>query len=494
MRSLLNQSETRRLNAIEIMYQEKDWITLAELSKRLDCSVRILKDDIAHFKSTFDHLTIEGSNKGVRLAIAPNTGLKAIYQYFLKNSTAYQLLEMIFFNNHITAIELVDLLQVSSSTLYRLIDQINEVFQEEDFRIGTNPCRILGSEQYIRHFFYNFFYEKYSYFEWPYHSINEEGLNTLLHAVSSRTTKAVDLADYNILKTIIAVNFIRFNQEYYVNTEDIKKNLENVFPDFEMAHKDIQTFEERTQTQMNNHLMKQLFTPYLQVEFAPSYDRLVHETKENQPIKQGIQFLEEALNDLANKHQLPLKNIEDILLNVHNGLHLKFYDPRSGYILHNHNQDFAQQIQKYFPIFYEDLYEEIVNYSKIANKPIAENTVYFLIYIIFSKWAELLPALRRQLEKITILVVSDRSTSHAEMIKYALEYEFTEQIAVEVCYGIELDQEALSKTKHNIIVANFPLPVLEETYTIYVDNLPTYYDLMKIKDAIDKIILDKYSK
>src|SRR5690625_3357518 len=87
MKRLLNQSEKRRLLAIEILYEQRNWITLASLAKMLDCSVRVLKNDVAYFKKHFKDFTIESSNNGVRLKMRNNVGLKSLYQYALRHST-----------------------------------------------------------------------------------------------------------------------------------------------------------------------------------------------------------------------------------------------------------------------------------------------------------------------------------------------------------------------------------------------------------------------
>src|SRR5699024_8010666 len=154
MKRLLNQSEKRRLLAIEILYDQRDWITLASLAEMLDCSVRVLKDDVAHFKKDFEEFTIESSNNGVRLKMRNNAGLKTLYQYALRHSTAYNLLENIFLKEEMTITDLTELLSTSPSTTYRLIDQINETFEKSNFRIETNPSRIACSENKIRYFFY----------------------------------------------------------------------------------------------------------------------------------------------------------------------------------------------------------------------------------------------------------------------------------------------------------------------------------------------------
>ena len=46
MRSLLSTKEQRQLRLLEILIQKRDWIRLNELAQTLECTERILKNDL----------------------------------------------------------------------------------------------------------------------------------------------------------------------------------------------------------------------------------------------------------------------------------------------------------------------------------------------------------------------------------------------------------------------------------------------------------------
>ena len=491
MKKLLNQSERRRLLAIEILYEQRDWITLASLAKMLDCSVRVLKDDVAHFKKHFEDFTIESSNNGVRLAMRNNAGLKTIYQYALNHSTAYNLLENIFLKEEMTIIDLTELLSISSSTTYRLIDQINEAFEETNFRIETNPCRIEGSEKEIRYFFYNYFHEKYSNLKWPYNSVNEKTLDSFLQFFIEYSHMKADYACYNIFKTISVINFIRYKQGYSVDTSELEDNFKEIVPDLTTFQEEFRYFEEANRIKVNHTFIQQVFTPYIREEFSLNYGRLMEKTKVNPQMSAEVNFLSDLLEELSEKHQLSLNNKKNVVLNVHNASHLEDYCPRSGYILHNYNLEFITKVKKNFPKFYDHLYSAAKNYRKLMGKSLTEDGISFIMYMIFITWENLLPELKRKFEKIHILVVSDHHVSHAEMIKDVIEYEFHEQIIVSIYNGINLNDNILKNLEYDIIVANFPLPTLEHQRSVYVENLPTFFDIAKIRESVDDIILER---
>ena len=491
MKQLLNQSEKRRLLAIEILYEQRDWMTLASLAEMLDCSVRVLKDDVAHFKKDFEEFTIESSNNGVRLKMRNNAGLKTLYQYALRHSTAYNLLENIFLKEEMTITDLTELLSISPSTTYRLIDQINETFEKSNFRIETNPCRIEGSEKEIRYFFYNYFHEKYSNLQWPYKSINEKALDDFLQFFIEYSHMTADFACYNIFKTVSVINLIRYKQGYSVDTSEMKENFDEIIPDLAAFQEVFHYFEEANRIKVNHTFIQQIFTPYIREEFSVNYERLMEKTKVNPQTVAEIDFLNDSLEELAEKYQLSLNNKENVILNVQNASHLEHHCPLSGYILHNHNLEFIKKVKKNFPKFYDHLFITAKNYRTFMDKSLTEEGISFIMYTIFITWENLLPELKRKYEKIHILVVSDNHVSHSKMIKDVIEYEFHEQIIVNIYNGIKLDNNILKKLKYDIIVANFPLPTLENRRSVYVENLPTFFDIAKIRESVDDIILER---
>lgn len=491
MRRLLNQTEERQLKTTEILFQQEDWITLSELSKLVGCSVRALKDDIVYFKNNIDNFVIETSNNGIRLNMKNNVSMRSSYQRVLSNSPAYNLLELIFYEGKISMTDLTKKMYVSSSTIYRLIDQINDVLVERNFKIETNPCRIDGAEDEIRYFFYTYFYEKYSTLDWPFEDIDEHSLDMFLNFFIEFTQIEADFAYYNIFKTISTINLIRYKQGYYLDTTDISINFDEIIPDLTAYQNMFHYFEETNHVKVDNTLIHQLFTPYISEDFSLNYERLLTKSETNPILLSEINYLSEMLDRLSQKFQLSLTNKEDMILNVHNAIHLDKNEPRSDYILYNHNQEFVSDIRAEFPNFHDSLYEAVRNYFELIGKTATEDGINFIIYTIFIFWDNLLPEFRKKQTKIHVLVVSDRHISHSKMLKEIIEYEFTEQIVVDVYDGITLDYGTFKKISSDIIVANFPLPNLENQRTVYVESLPSFFDIAKIREKVDEIMVER---
>lgn len=126
MINLLNASEKRRLQFVQILANTDDWMTLKELSQILNCSTRVLHTDIAFFRDHFVPTDVQTSTKGIRVQFTKGHNIKSLYQIFLRESAAYTLLELVFLHEGIAIGELAERLSVSVPSIYRMIDLINE--------------------------------------------------------------------------------------------------------------------------------------------------------------------------------------------------------------------------------------------------------------------------------------------------------------------------------------------------------------------------------
>lgn len=86
-----------------------------------------------------------------------------VYSFFLADSSAFKLLELLF-SSHFSSYETLAIeLNLSKSSIIRLIKKINTVICPFDFHIEKKPIRIAGNEMTIRQFYMVFFLEKYQH-------------------------------------------------------------------------------------------------------------------------------------------------------------------------------------------------------------------------------------------------------------------------------------------------------------------------------------------
>lgn len=488
MINLLNSSERRRLQMVEILSQKEDWMTLSTLGQKLSCSVRVLKEDISYFRKHHKNFKIKTSTQGVRLIFDQTQGLKSLYQKLLNDSTAYQLLEIIFFHEDKSIAELSAELFVSPSTLYRMVERVNDAVMDYGFEINTNPSHVTGDEKSIRYFYYAYFTEKYSYLDWPFKTINEEALDKLLNFFVEFTKIPADFAFYNIFKTVASVNLIRYKNNHFVETKDITINFDEIIPNLGAFTDTFHSLEEALETKINTDFINQVFTPYIQDGFSLNAERLLEKAENNKNLNEQMTFLDDILTDISTKNTVPIENKERVIFALQNAGHLEELEPQSGYVLYNRNQYFVTAIQKNFPNFYKHLYTGMKKYRKFINRPVTENGINFFIYTAFIFWENLVPELRKKFEDIRVVIISDRHVSHAHMLKDFIAHEFTEQVVIDIYTSIKLDKEILEDLDYDFVVTNFPIPKLETKPTVYIKNVPNFNDLVKLQQVIDDVI------
>ena len=124
------------------------------------------------------------------------------------------------------------------------------------------------------------------------------------------------------------------------------------------------------------------------------------------------------------------------------------------------------------------------------NRPLTNDGINFLIYNTVIFWENIVLELNTQLKKVNILVVNDRHTTHASLIKDFIAYKFSNQIVVDLYMSNYISLEQLETSDYDLIVTNFPLPSLKSKPIVYIENVPSFYDLQNLQQAVQTILED----
>lgn len=487
MTNLLSKTENRRLKLIEILSNTHTRINLETLSKQLGSSVRVIKEDVAFLREEFDEFDLQIFKEEIQLIYKPSKGIKHIYQHFYNHSTSYQLMEMAFFEEGDSIEELEERLFVSTSTIYRLVKQMNKVLSTYDFKVVLNPIRITGNEQNIRTYFYAYFYEKYLFTSWPFKTLNEEELNVFLEFHINMTQMKNDFAYFNKFKIIGAVNLLRFKQKHWVNTDGIEMKFQDRLPDLKPYASIFERFERAFDIEYDDNAIKQIFTAYIQSDFSMDYAHLMKRASNDEEIVNEVLLIVDSLEKISKENKIEIPNKEQMISAIRNIIHLDYLEPNPGYILYNHDKYFMESLKKEFPDFYSSVYPIVKNLREELGKPQTEAGINFYIYTIFTYWENLVSYLQAKLQKIRIIVISDRHATHAKLIKDFIDHRFSAQIEVDVYSEQLMTKHDLESLDCDLIVANFVLPEYLNTRTVYIRNFPFYSDLRMLSKMINQI-------
>lgn len=489
MEKLLQKNERRQLRLAEFLIKKDDWISFQELAKELECSERILKYDVNYFKDTFFYFKIESSPHGIRLVFNKNKGFKNIYQSIFDSSHAFQLLELLFFEENYSINDLADRLYISASSLYRLINQVNEVLIEYDFQIDTHPCRLIGAEDKIRYFYYKYFFEKYTILTWPYEEMNQPIINDLLEFFIMMTNFKVDFAYYNMAKLILFINFSRYQRKHYIASDSI--NLDDMISTLTISKHKIEFFENKYRLNLDQTFISQIFSPFIQTNYFFSYEQLIAESKINSHLAIQIKQIEKLLLEIAEDNKIDLLNKESLILEFYNAELLENYDPRSGYILYDRNRLFLEQLKNHYPLFYQSINQHVREYREALGLDLIDKNINFMLYTLVVEWDNSLAQLQKNIDEVKVLILSNRTVSHSHLLKYILETEFPQALAVDIFTGSILSVAELEKIPYDFIISNFPIPNLTNKESFYIENFPSKNQLVQIQKYINKLQKDK---
>ncbi|MGR3741234.1 helix-turn-helix domain-containing protein [Companilactobacillus sp. DQM5] len=108
-------------------------------------------DDVS--KET-DFFTLDITQNRLLLKINDQKNLSNIFFYFLSKSTNYAVISQLFYKKEINMLDLQDELGISHSTLYRKLDELNELLSVFKLKISNKSLK--GPELQIRHFFVDY--------------------------------------------------------------------------------------------------------------------------------------------------------------------------------------------------------------------------------------------------------------------------------------------------------------------------------------------------
>lgn len=492
MKNLLNKQEDRWFRFVETLSNSRDWIILAQLATILDCSTRSLKNDIRDLNKTFDEFEIQTSIKGVKIEYCPNHDFKSFCQTLLANSENYQLLEMIFLNPDYTVQDLSSKFNMSLSTLYRTITKLNERLQDcYGFYIDTNPCRLIGPEENIRQYFYTYYFEKYHQSGWPFEQISEDEADILIKNFIKRKELPTDLMNFSTIKTIVIVNYIRYSQQQYLEVDVDSLQIQKLMPESDSDKKLYNFLEETWDISFSKDFILQVSATLIQKGILYTFDHFIQDTEQSELLFSQANLLRELLRNIAVKYEIACENLDAIVYALFHTTFFGCEDSHSEYILYDHHTYFSKAIKEEFPDFHQDLYDGLKLFRAVVDKPMSDTGINLYIYTVFSWWKDLVLNLRKNGEKIRVLVVSDFNKTHAEMLKSFIVFEFNKKLEVDVSDELEFETRVTENNVYDLVISTFKITDTEDINHVWIPNVPKDEDFLKIHKMINEINNEK---
>ena len=103
-------------------------------------------------------MIFHSSTNGIRIINTDDSDIEMVYHHFFKHSTHFSILEFIFFNEGCQAESICKEFYISSSSLYRIISQINKVIKRQfQFEVSLTLFKSLEMRETFVTFLHNIF-------------------------------------------------------------------------------------------------------------------------------------------------------------------------------------------------------------------------------------------------------------------------------------------------------------------------------------------------
>lgn len=159
LKFISNPVTVRWLRVLNVIEREQQF-TIVNLSKRLNVSQRTLISDIGYLKTYFSESAVFTYQHNRYLFKEIDRLLyQEQKQQLLEPEILFEIIGNIFYGEKETIADLSEYYNYSESTLRRFLTLAQKPLAEYGLELSSNPVTINGSEEAIRKFFFDFYYE-----------------------------------------------------------------------------------------------------------------------------------------------------------------------------------------------------------------------------------------------------------------------------------------------------------------------------------------------
>ena len=490
--NFLNNETNRKLKFIEILHRQDEWVTLSVITKELDCSDKVLRNDIKQINLDFAPFMIISSPKGVVLEYPPTINIEFIYSEILKNSIEYQIIENVFFKPKISITELSEIIYSSETGIRRKIKELSSKTEQSGFRIEITggQCNIVGEEVQIRNFLSHYFFEKMYYDEAPFDSTEYQVVGTLIDYVEKGTYGNYGMDIRREVINYLLISLKRVSAGSFLLTEKRKSKVHR-----SISFKEIiaNTFFQREffhvfKMKLNQSLLEELTCVFVTYEFSlPKRGLKFNEDIFFPTIKTNIG---EQIIRMSKDLEIPIYNIDGILNRVFVDLAI-YVGPL--FVLHDRNKLFVSRLERSYPNFIQHLKQVIASFSKKHDIEFEESLLNQIIFSIMVEWHGILTYLENYRAKVKIALLVDSSPSHANYLAELIEHQVGGKLNVTHVFNQKTKKQQQEIANCQLLITTISEYDVHGVLSICIDRNPSLNDLKEIQSLVETISQEEFN-
>lgn len=486
MRRILSNQKLRRLSIVELLSNATGSMSYSQIATLMDSSERTIHDDIDVINQSATLFSITSTSKSVQIHYNTNQNIQTVYQHVLSDTAAFNIIEAIFSQGSVSLTYLTDTLDLSRSTLYRLIGKINPILLDRfNIEISFNPFAFVGSEVDIRYFLTQFVSERYLGETIPISLVDTDLLEKVMIEISTHINAVMNYTTLRIIKNTIIVNAIRLQQGYFYKDIAVQDEfIHSVMDISSPIYSQLKVFFDKLKIPFHSLYVSDLFTSFILkgYYYSPAEMKMAYDSDKS--LQKSYTALDTLVSELSSNFNLALPNKDDLIYHLHSTAQLYKFEMNSNYILFDSKGLFVENLDTHYTAFVSSGITAIKDYLTIMGIEYHEEFVNHFFYKIFTHWKDLSHSLFNNIKKMTAVIFSAFDINHAKMLKSQLELQFANQIEFTVYEGSQLDCQTVVESNYDIIIANYPLPEIKDKHTVIIRSVPTSQDIASIMKII----------
>lgn len=483
METILSNTMRRRFYLLHALHSASGWSTIEDLMVPTNASRKTVIADLHYLEDHWpEYITIDYQKKlGFRMIQSKDYSIHDIYRYILKDSSAFKLLEAIFFQPNRTAEYWKNEFHLSSATLYRLAQRIQKVLNLRGMDLNKTPYRIEGkNERQIQIFFKRFFWEAYGIHEWPF-EFDQKAVYQFVEKLNQDFQWNHGDVDRVDLAYAIAVTIVRSEQNYLmVKVPRMTARHRKLIALMEKYKPDMERIIAPLGYKLHEKWKEDFIITVFWWEFA--WDN-VGESLRLQKI--GYAFIDQVVTNFGfTIDEESRERIHAAFIKTY--MRHKIY-PYPRYIFYNRTWYSSHILTRYYPFFGQAM-EKLLN--ELENKTDCPwYSMYFdhMITVMAFYWKDFFFQFDSLRKIVKIAVYSDLGPYHADSLANYLKTVFGNKIETKVLPNSLYYLKNYQMIEADLYVANYTLEKIPDDKLFVVEDVPSYKNLTDLQQGIDKL-------
>lgn len=483
MERLLSTAMNRRVLLLNLLGGSNHWMTSEKLADLIQCSSKSVMLDCQYIEERWsEYLTVETSKKnGLRFITSPHHSIHTIYREIIQESSAFELLEAVFFNPRETAAFWQQELFLSNSSLYRISNLIAKSLGVRKIELNRSPYSIVSNdERQVRYFFTSYFIEVYGIHQWPF-PVSETTVLSLAQRINEDFRLALNDVQLMHLAFSIVVTMIRERQGFLI------EHREDVTKDFHKEVEEVQNYQSQVAEiagELGVELPEVWYEDFCFSIFWWNFGWDNPQERKNifRQADELVETIKNALEITASKESKKsmIRLIEHIYAKH------KMY-PYKKYMIYDRYSYSSKAIKQNYIVFTEVVTKALKEWEKRTKFPWYSMYIDEILHEVMIRWESLPNLLDGLRHQVSIAVLSDLGKEHAQLLGSYLKDNFSKRIQIHLQEDSFYDKmEDLKQQQFDLYVANYSVQQVPEDNLIIVEDIPSFKDLTDLRKFIDR--------